>query len=228
MTPFRDRWCLRVVMVVPAYDIDEDDGLLLDSDPELDRRDVRTTVVLGGPVSGGEFDLQDQPEPPLNDDALTVVLCSGERVRRPGWLRAPRFAVIVLLVLGAGVSIRVFRRQGGESHDRGGVARHRIAEAGARAAQKIGTVSSPLRPRPAPSRYELRRSQSRGRPRRTRRDQTVWSTSIDQRPTLPMPQAPENRAASTGGTPHVDDAPPPETGARPSRRPPCVPGTLGC
>jgi hypothetical protein len=164
MTPFRDWWCLRVVRVVPAYDIDEDDELPLDSDPELDRRDSRTTVVLGEPLSGGEFDLQDQPEPPLDDDALTVVLCSGGRARRPVWLRAPRFAAIALLVLGAGVSIRVFRRQSGESHLRGGIARHRIAETGIRAAQKIGPISTPLRPRSALSRHEVRRSQRRGRP----------------------------------------------------------------
>ncbi|HEY5193394.1 MAG TPA: hypothetical protein VIJ39_05915 [Solirubrobacteraceae bacterium] len=69
--------------VVPTYDIHEDDWLPLDSDPELDHQDGRTTGVLGEPISSGEFDLQDQPELPLDDDALTVVLRPGERVRRP-------------------------------------------------------------------------------------------------------------------------------------------------
>lgn len=79
-------------------------------DPELDRWDGRTMLVLGEPISGGESSLLDQPEPSLDDDALTVVLRSGERDRRPGWLRVLRFAVIALLALGVGVSIRAFRR----------------------------------------------------------------------------------------------------------------------
>ena len=93
-------------MVAPAYDIDDAEGRPLDSDPELDRREGRTTVLLGEPIFGGESDLPDQPEPPSDDDALTAVLRSGERARHPGWLRAPRFAVIALLALGVGVSIR--------------------------------------------------------------------------------------------------------------------------
>lgn len=218
-------------MVAPAYDIDEDDGLLLDSDPELDRRDGRATIVLGEPTSGAESDLLDQPEP-LDDDALTVVLRSGERVRCRGWLRAPQFAVVALLVLGAGVSIRVFRRQGGDDHVRAGTARHRVTEPGARTAQKVGVASSPARPRTPPSRHERRRPQSRRLPRRTRRDRTAWSVRTDNR-RLPLspPQEPDDGTASAGGMPHVDDAPPPQAEARrsvPSRRPPCVPGTLGC
>lgn len=215
---------------IPGYRIDEDDRLPLGSDPELDRRYGRTTVVLGD-LTSGEFDLQGRPERPLDGDALTVVLRSGERVRRPGWLRAPRFAVIALLVLGAGVSIRVFKRQTGESHVRAGIVRHRIAKSKTRAVQEIGTASSPLRPRISPLRDEGRRSQSRLRPPRTQRGRATWSTRINRRPALPTPQEPENGAASAGGSPHVDDATPSQTEARPSvpsRRPLCVPGTLGC
>jgi hypothetical protein len=140
LTPFRGRWCLRVVMVAPAYDIDGAEWLPLDSDPALDRRDGRTTVVLGELISGGASDLLDQPEPRLDDDALTVVLSSGERARRPGWLRAPRFAVIALLALGVGVSIGAFRRHNGEGHLRGGSVRHGIAETERRAV-RAWTVS---------------------------------------------------------------------------------------
>lgn len=230
LTPFRDRWCLRLVMVAPAYDIDEDDGLLLDSDPELDRRDGRATIVLGEPTSGAESALLDQPEP-LDEDALTVVLHSGERARRQGWVRAPRFAVIALLVLGAGVSIRVLRRQGGDSHVRAGTARHRVTEPGSRAAQKIGVVSNPARPRTSPSPRGRRRPQSRRPPGRMRRDRTVWSARTDRRPLRPTRQEPDDGTASAGGVPRVGDASPPQAEARrsvPSRRPPCVPGTLGC
>jgi hypothetical protein len=41
-------------------------------------------LVLGEPIFGHEFDPQDQPEPTLDGDATTVVLFSGERVRRRG------------------------------------------------------------------------------------------------------------------------------------------------
>lgn len=219
--------------VVPTYDIDDEDWLPLDSDPEVDRLDSRTTVVSGEPISGGELDLKDQPEPPLDDDALTVVLRSGDRVRRPGWLRAPQLAVIALLVFGAGISIRVFRRQSGEDHVRGGIVRHGIAEGRAKAARKAVTVSSPVRPQTKdPLRHEARRSQARARPHPMDWDRAVWSTSIERRHALPMPSpSPDNGAASAGSAPHVDDAPPPEFEAGRSvlpGRPPCVPGTLGC
>lgn len=217
-------------MRVDSAHIHEDDALSLDSDLELDRRDSRTTLVLGESISGGEFEVQGQSEPPLDGDAPAVLLRSGERVRCLGWLRAPRFAVVALLVLGAGVSMRVFRCQGDDSHVHAGAARYRAVESRTRATQRIGTAPSPVRPRA--SGHGGLRSQSRRRPRRTQWDRTVRSTRIDgRRPALLAPQAPEGGAGSAGGTPHVDDAPLPQAEASssvPSRRVPCVPGTLGC
>jgi hypothetical protein len=218
-------------MATPAHDIDKDDWLPRDSDPELDRWDARTKLVLGEPLSRGQFDAQPQLEPPVDDDALTVVLrSSGERVRCRGWLRALQFAVVALLVFGAGVSIRVFRRQGGDGHVRAGTARHRVTEPGARAAQKVGIASSPARPKTPPSRHERRRPQSRRLPSHTGRDRAARNARSDD-PQLPlsMPPAPENRVV--GSAFPVGDALPPTTEKRasaPSRRPPCVPGTLGC
>jgi hypothetical protein len=233
LTPFCDRRCLTVVMATPAHEIDKDDWLPRNGDPELDRRDARTKLVLGEPLSRGEFDARRQLEPPVDDDALTVVLrSSGEHVRCRGWLRAPRFAVVALLVLGAGVSIRVFRRQSDDDHIRAGTARHRVTEPGAGAAQKVGIAASAGRPRTSPFRHERRRPQGRRPPGRTRRDRTAWSARTDgQRLPRPTPQEPDDGAASAGGVPHVDDAQSPQAEARrsvPSRRPPCVPGTLGC
>lgn len=112
MTRFWRLRCLRVVEVIPEYDICEGDWSPLNAHLEGDGEDGQATVLLGNPSGGCEFDMQTERESLPASDAVTVVLPSRERVRFPGWLRAPRLAAVTLVVLGAGVSIRLLKRPG--------------------------------------------------------------------------------------------------------------------
>jgi hypothetical protein len=209
---------LRVVRIVPESDTDEDDGLPLDSFPKLDQGDGGATMVFDGGLSH-----QDGSEPPLDDDVLRVVL-SGE-VQSWRWLRV-LLAVVVLLVLGAGVSIRAFRRHASESH--AGLARHRIAEMG-RVKRKPVTASSPIRSRSkGPSRRDVWGWRAHYRPRWEQRDQMLWSATKGRRPVPSVPPLLGNQVVSTAGAAPMEDDQP-EGGLRALHaRPPCVPGSLGC
>ena len=75
--------------------------------------DHRAVIRLGDPARGGDVDVEAEPEPSRASDAVTVVLPPHERVRLARRLRAPRVAAVTLVVLGAGVSIRLLRRPSG-------------------------------------------------------------------------------------------------------------------
>jgi hypothetical protein len=145
-------------------------------------------------------------------DAVTVVLPSRGHVRFAGRLRAPRVVAVTFVVLGAGISIRLFRHpsESGEA----------------------------LRSQPR-TRVSARQGAARRRRRVDRRQGPRGRIRVVSR--TPISDARARRVPSTGpegdvpqvlGVPEVDDAPVrrrPEVQAPAARRrPPCVPGTLGC
>jgi hypothetical protein len=206
----------------------------LDSDPDLDNADTRAILVLGESLSAEMFDIQSQPEQSMDDDELTIVLRPRDRIRHRGWLRAPQFALVslLLLVLGVGVLRRTHRRQDGNGHVHAGITRHHVTNPGAVAAQKVGVAYDPARPRTFASERGRRSLRSRRHPQLARRDRLIWSAHADDRH-LPLPTLQEPRYGNAGSddVPHVNDASPSRAEAKrsvPSGSTPCVPGTLGC
>jgi hypothetical protein len=198
--------------------------------------DHRAVIRLGDPARGGDVDVEAEPEPSRASDAVTVVLPPRERVRLAGRLRAPRVAAVTLVVLGAGVSIRLLRRPSGHGGVRSEATTRHLA--GAPSAQRERGAA-----RSAHHRIEASARPGAGRQRRAvhrragtgeRRARTSLSaTSVPAR-VRPMPVTPTAGYVPQGGAgPAVDDAPPavrsePQPAPTPRRRPPCLPGTLGC
>ncbi len=79
---------------------------------------------LGDLPGGCDFGVQAEPDPRSTEDAVTVVLPARERVRFAVRLRAPRVAAVTVVVLGAGISIRLLRRPNGGGVRSGTTARH--------------------------------------------------------------------------------------------------------
>jgi hypothetical protein len=202
---------------------------------ECGGEDRRTVVRLGDPASGGNVEIGAGSEPLRAGDAVTVVLPPRKRVRLAGWLRAPRVAAVTLAVLGSGVSIRLLRRPGGHGGVRSGAtAQHHLA--GAPSTQrKRGAARS--------AHYRVGASTRRGAGGQRRAVRRVGSgerarasrsaSSVPAR-VRPVPVTPTAGYVPQGGAgPAVDEAParvPSEPQSAPvlRRRPPCLPGTLGC
>lgn len=100
MTPFRGLRCLRFVETLPEDNIYDSRGRL-----ERGVEDCWTTLRLGDPPGGGDFDIQVEPEVQRANDAVTVVLPARGRVRFGGQLRAPRVAAVTLAVIAVGIPI---------------------------------------------------------------------------------------------------------------------------
>jgi hypothetical protein len=176
-----------------------------------------------------------EPEPLGTGDAVTLVLVAHGRGRVPAWLRAPRVAAVTLVVCGAGVSVRLLRRPGGHDGHRAMLGARQLAP-GQAERRDPAVISADRR-----ARASSRRGAGRQRggvhghagPRRRARvvmgpprtDGHVQSRSAS------FPHV-EGGVARDSGAPTVEPAPVSSRGGIPSpaprRRPPCVPGTLGC
>lgn len=210
---------------------------IYDSRGRLERgvEDCWTTLRLGDPPGGGDFDVQVEPEVQRADDAVTVVLLARGRVRFGGQLRAPRVAVVTLAVIAVGMSIRLLRRPSGH----GGVR----SEATAR---HVAGVPSWRRERGA-ARSAHHQSEAFARRGAGRQREAVHRrTSLGERKvrTLPLTTSvpvrvqPVPTPPAGGYVPQVEpapaaDVPPPvrsepQSAPAPRGRPPCLPGTLGC
>jgi len=200
--------------------------------------DRRATLRLADPPGGRDFDVPAEPEPSGASDAVTVVLPARGRVRFGGRLRAPRVVAVTLAVIGAGVSIRLLRRPSGH----GGVRSEATA-------QHVAGVASLRRERGAARsahrRIEASARREAGRQRRGAVHQRAGAGERRERPSrstasVPARIRPVPTAPAGGYVPRVepgpaaDDAPPPpvrsepQSSPAPRRRPPCLPGTLGC
>lgn len=236
MTRFWRLRCLRVVEVIPEYDICEGDWSLLNAHLKRDGEDGRATVLLGNPSGGCEFDMQTERESLSAGDAVTVVLPSRERVRFPGWLRAPRLAAVTLVVLGAGVSIRLLKRPGERDGVRAGATTRHFASAPTARHRRGASRSAHPRAKVLP-----RQGAERQRRGVHRRPGTAGQAGEASRTAISGVPARSWRAPERGqeddvprvdGVPGVNDASTPARSEAqspaPHRRPPCLPGTLGC
>jgi hypothetical protein len=164
------------------------------------------------------------------------VLPPHERVRLARRLRAPRVAAVTLVVLGAGVSIRLLRRPSGHGGVRSEATTRHLA--GAPSAQRERGAARSAHHRIEASTRPGARRQRRAVHRRAgtgeRRARTSPSTTSVPARVRPMPVTPTAGYVPQGGAgPAVDDSSPPvrsepQPAPAPRRRPPCLPGTLGC
>jgi len=195
--------------------------------------DHRATLRLADLSGGCDFDAQPEPEPVDVGEAVTVILPAHGRGRFPVRLRAPRVAAVTLAVLGAGVSVRLLRRPGGHDGLRTGAMTRHFASAPI-ARRRPGLVSSQRRTEKSPRRGVGRRGTAHhhsGPPKRARVASGVPDAGV--RPRMGSASArSEGDVTSRSSTPAVDDAPASARAVGPSpaprRRPPCLPGTLGC
>jgi hypothetical protein len=202
---------------------------------EDDVRDGRATPCLTdslGCRADVHFGLE--PEPSRAGDAVTVVLPAHGRGRFLASLRAPRVAAVTLVICGAGVSFRLLRRPG--DHDgRQATPTSRQLVSG-RAVRRDPTVISAHRlAKASPGRGSERQIGGvRGRAGLTRRTRVVLGPRSGGRVQSGSVSSPHvgGDIARNSGPSAVDPAPastrvgvPPPV---PDRRPPCLPGTLGC
>lgn len=197
--------------------------------------DHRATLHLADQSGGRDFDVQAEPEPPGASDAVTVVLPAHEGARLPAWPRTRRVAAVTLVVLGSGVSIRLLRRPSG--HDRvraGATTRHAASAPSARRGPAL--IAAHRRAKTSPRRGVGRqRGSAHGHPGPTKQVRIASRTPASGARANPgraaSPQ-PEGDVTRADGIPAVDDVPTPARVETPSpaprRRPPCLPGTLGC
>lgn len=198
--------------------------------------DPLTVTRLGDPAGGRDIDVEAKPEPLRPSDAVTVVLPPRERVRLAGRLRAPRVAAVTLVVLGTGISIRLLRRPNGHGGVRSPAITRHIAgvhllqrERGA-ARSAHHRIEASARPGARRQRRAVHRRAGAGE-RRARTSPSTASVPARVRPVPVTPTA--GYIPQDGVGPAADDAPPPaRSEPRPApafrRKPPCVPGTLGC
>jgi hypothetical protein len=231
LTRFWGRRCLRGMETLPEDDIYESRARF-----RRGGEDRLTVIRLGDPAGGRDVDVEAKPKSLRPSDAVTVVLPPRERVWLAGRLRAPRVAAVTLVVLGAGISIRLLRRPNGHGGSRSpAITRH---VAGVQLLQRERGAVRSAHHRIAASARPGARRQRRAGPRRAgageRGARTSPATEIVPARVRPVPVTPTAGYVPQGGIgPAVDDAPPPvRSEPRPApasrRRPPCVPGTLGC
>ena len=229
LTPFWGLRCSRGMQTLPEDEIYEDSARL-----RRGGEDRRSVIRLGDPGGGGDVDAEPKPEPELvrAGDAVTVVLPARERVRRARRPRAPHVAAVTLAVLGAGVSIRLLRRPSGHSGVRSEVTTRHFAAAPSAPRERGAARSAHHRIETAArQRAEVQRRAVHRGERRVR--MSLSATSVPAR-VRPVPATPAAGYAPQGGTgPAVDDGPAPvrseqQSPPAPRRRPPCLPGTLGC
>jgi hypothetical protein len=221
--------------VIPEYDICEGDRFCEDARLEQDAGEGRTVVRLGMSSVSCDCDVQAAPEHLGAGDAVTVGLPVRKRVRFFGRLGARGIAFVTLVVLGAGVSVKLFRRPSGRDGVRHAVTTRRIL--GAPAVQRERGVSRLGAHHRAKTSFRdgaggRQRGSVHRHTRPIRQATVVSGTSISGvyvRPPRKPSTRPEGDVPRVGGAPEADDAPtraqaPPS----PRRGPPCVPGTLGC
>jgi hypothetical protein len=179
-----------------------------------------------------EYDICEGERLFLGADALTVVLPSRERVWLSGWLRARGLAAVTLVVLGAGVSIRLLRRPAGRGDVREAAATRHVAEPGARAVQRGRAAFRPVH---GGAKTLRRRRAGRRHASVYRRPGPAGQTGVVSRSAISSVRArsrPVLSARPEAGVQRVDGAPAPARAEAQSpasrRRPPCLPGTLGC
>jgi hypothetical protein len=200
-----------------------------------DGENCRSVVRLGDPGGGDTVYAEPEPELVLAGDAVTVVLPARERVRRVGRPRAPHVAAVTLAVLGAGVSIRLLRRPSGRGGVRSEATTRHFAAAPSAPRERGAARSAHYRIETAArQRAEgQRRAVHRGVGGERRARTSLPATSVPAR-VRPVPATPAaGYAPQDGAGPAVDDGSAPvrseqQSPPAPRRRPPCLPGTLGC
>jgi hypothetical protein len=231
MTPFRGLRCLRGMETLPEDDIYQTWGR-----SERSTEDRWATLRLGDRPGGCDLDVQAEPEVVGASDAATVVLPSRARVRFGGRLKAPRVAAVTLAVIGAGVSIRLLRRPSEHRGVRSPATARHVAGVPALRRERGAARSAHRRTEASAARGAGRR---RGAVHRRagvgeRRERTSRSTASGAARVRPVPTAPaEGDVPQVEPGPAADDAPAPvrpapQPAPAPRRRPPCLPGTLGC
>lgn len=221
---------MRVVETLPEDDVYESRA------PSGHAAEDAVTMRLGDPPGGCDFGVQAEPDPRSADDAATVVLPARKQGRFPVRLRAPRMAAVTLVVLGAGVSIRLLRRPSGHGGVRSPAITRHVAgvhllqrERGA-ARSAHHRIEASARPGVVRQRRAVHRRVGAGE---RRAGFSPSATGVPAR-VRPMPVAPTaGDVPQVGAGPAVDGAPPPvrsepQLPPAPRGRPPCVPGTLGC
>lgn len=238
MTPFRHLRCLTCVEVIPEPEIVEGGRLFLGARWEQAGQEGWAPVLLGGLSGGCWFDLQSGREPRWASDAVTVVLPSREGIGLCGWLRAPRLAAVTLVVVGAGLSIRLLRHPAGRGGVGGAVTMRHLAGASPALALRGRAVSSPVHrgveTLPWQRAGTLRASVQRRPGAAEQTGRASWSgISSGRMRSRPAPLVrPVDGAPAVDDAPGADGAPAPAGAGVPSRasggRAPCLPGTLGC
>ena len=195
--------------------------------------DGRAMLRLADLSGAGDFDVQPEPEPVDVGEAVTVILLAQGRGRFPVRLRAPRVAAVTLAVLGAGVSVRLLRHPGGYDSLRTGATAQHFAPPAAR--RGPGLVSARRRAEGSPQRVVGQRRgpahHRSGPAKRARVTSGAQDAGVRTRLGSASPR-PAGGVARRDDAPGVDGAPASTRAVGPSpaprRRPPCVPGTLGC
>lgn len=230
LTPFWGLRCLKGMETLPEDDIYESR-----TRSEHGVADHRATLRLADQPRGRDFDVPAEPTPPGAGDAVTVVLPAREGVRFPAWPRTRRVAAVTLVVLGSGVSIRQLRRA--SSHDRvraGATTRHAASAPSVRRGPAL--IVAHRRAKTSPWRGVGRqRGSAHGHLGPTKQASVASRTpasSVRANPGRAASPQPEGDVTRADGIPAVDNAPAPARVETPSpaprRRPPCLPGTLGC
>ncbi len=227
LTRFWGLRCLRDMETLPEDDVYES---LAPS--ARGAADPRAMLRLADSLGAGDFDAQPESEPVDVGEAVTVILPAHGRGRFPVRLRAPRVAAVTLAVLGAGVSVRLLRRPGGHDSLRTGAATRHFASPVAR--RGPGLISARRWTERSPQRGgEWRRGtiHHRSGPAKGAR---VVSGAPDAGVRTRVGSAPPRSESATrgSGARSVDSAPASTRAVVPSsaprRKPPCLPGTLGC
>ncbi len=200
----------------------------------------KIVVRLGESLDSGDAEERSVPESfapelPRDGDAVTIVLRSPDRVRFVGRLGVPRVVVATLVVLGIGGSVELFGRQGERDDVRHGATMRNGVGAPSARRERRGAGSSDHRRSRIASRHRSGWQEGAGVDRRRGRRRGVrvvsrtpisgMSAGSDRIPSLHS----GGGVSRVGVAPEVDDGSArAEAPAWQRRRPPCVPGTLGC
>lgn len=188
--------------------------------------DGGATLRLADPP-GSDFDVQLKPKSLDASDAVTIVLPARVRGQFPAWLRAPRVAAVIL-VLGAGVSIRLLRRPSGDAGVREPATTKHFAGVSSSRRGPDALVLAHHRAKTSLWRGAGRqRGIVHGHP-----GSTTSPSGGRAHPGRGLSSRPEGDVTQASGAPAVDDTSASAHVGMPSavsrRRSPCLPGTLGC